>query len=177
MNSFKKWARKYDLKGWCFIIGSMSVVALVCIILQLFINSFDGVRAKEPTPDELNTISKTVVEKPTERYISLGEFMVTAYCSCYECCGYWATIRPIDENGKAIVYTANQSVAEQGVTVAADISVLPYGTEISVDGHEYIVQDRGGAIKGKHIDVYFEDHEEAKIHGVQYKEIFMKVTR
>ena len=66
------------------------------------------------------------------------------------------------------------SVAKQGVTVAADTDVLPFGTVILIDGHEYIVQDRGGAIKGNRIDVYFESHEEALEFGVQYKEIFLK---
>ena len=132
MNFLKKWARKYDLKGWCFVIGSMLAVITVVLVIHMLLNCNNGVKAEEPTV-EANSVTKTVVEKPTERYISLGEFMVTAYCSCEECCGYWATVRPLDENGEPIVYTANQSIAEQGVTVAADTSVLPFGTEIKVD--------------------------------------------
>jgi 3D (Asp-Asp-Asp) domain-containing protein len=60
------------------------------------------------------------------------------------------------------------------VTVAADINVLPFGTSLLIDGHEYIVQDRGGAIQGNRIDVYFDSHQEALVFGVQYKEIFVK---
>ena len=73
-----------------------------------------------------------------------------------------------------IIYTANMSVAKQGVTVAADTNILPFGTVLLIDDKEYIVQDRGGAIKGNRIDVYFESHEEALQFGVQHKEIFMK---
>lgn len=113
----------------------------------------------------------TVIEPKT---ISLGEYRLTAYCSCEKCCGEWAKNRPLDENGNPIIYTASMNVAKQGVTVAADTSVLPFGTVLLIDGHEYIVQDRGGAIKGNRIDVYFESHEEALQFGVQYKEIFMK---
>ena len=36
--------------------------------------------------------------------VSLGEFKLTAYCSCSICCGKWAYNRPVDENGKEIVY-------------------------------------------------------------------------
>lgn len=75
--------------------------------------------------------------------ISLGEYRLTAYCGCSKCCGKWGENRPLDENGKPIVYTANMSIAKEGVTIAADINVLPYGTKVIIDGHEYIVQDRG----------------------------------
>jgi 3D (Asp-Asp-Asp) domain-containing protein len=126
----------------------------------------------------VNTIVEANDFTPTEimeeKIISLGEYKLTAYCSCEKCCGYWATIRPLDEDGNPIVYTADGSVAKQGVTIAADTSVLPFDSKILIDGHEYIVQDRGGAIKGNRIDVYFESHEEALQFGVQYKEIFLK---
>lgn len=126
----------------------------------------------EVTP--IKTVEKVEI-KPTEpKVISLGEYKLTAYCSCEKCCGQWAANRPKDENGKPIIYTANMSVAKQGVTVAADTSVLPFGTVLLIDGNEYIVQDRGGAIKGNRIDVYFESHEEALQFGVQHKEIFLK---
>lgn len=104
---------------------------------------------------------------------SLGEYKLTAYCSCEKCCGYWATIRPVDSEGNPIVYTADGSVAKHGVTVAADKGI-PFGTVLLIDGHEYTVQDRGGAINGKHIDIYFDSHEAAKEFGVKYMEIFLK---
>lgn len=124
----------------------------------------------EPTPKHLESIQEPTAPEPT--IISLGEYRLTAYCACEKCCGYWATVRPLDSNGKPIVYTANQSIAKQGVTVAADTNVLSFGTKLLIDGHEYIVQDRGGAIKGNRIDIYFESHEEALAFGVQYKEVF-----
>ena len=176
--NFLKWARKHDLKGWCFTLGTMAVVITVAVMVQCWINAQEEPSEPKVTKETTGHAVATVfVEEPKEEYISLGEFTITAYCSCEVCCEYWATVRPLDENGEPIVYTANQSIAEQGVTVAADISVLPYGTEIMIDGHEYMVQDRGGAVEGNHIDVYFEDHDEANEHGIQHKEVFMKVTR
>ena len=125
------------------------------------------------------TVTEEAIESTTElddeeQYISLGEYRLTAYCSCDKCCDHWATNRPTDEDGNPIIYTANQSIAKQGVTVAADTNVLPFGTVLLINGHEYIVQDRGGAIKQNRIDIYFESHEEALQFGVQYKEIFVK---
>ena len=36
--------------------------------------------------------------------VNLGNFRLTAYCSCSLCCGKWANNRPVDENGNEIVY-------------------------------------------------------------------------
>jgi 3D (Asp-Asp-Asp) domain-containing protein len=105
---------------------------------------------------------------------SLGEYKLTAYCSCEKCCGYWATVRPVDGEGNPIVYTSDGSVAKHGVTVAADTDILPFGTVLVIDGNEYTVQDRGSAVKGKHIDIYFDSHEAAKEFGVKHMEIFKK---
>lgn len=108
-------------------------------------------------------------ETAVEEWTSLGEFKLTAYCPCSKCCGVWAENRP---NG--IVYTANGAVAEGGKTIAVDTDVIPYGTEVQIDGHTYIAQDTGGAIKGNKIDVYCETHEQALRFGVKYAEVFVK---
>ena len=107
-----------------------------------------------------------------QNYVSLGEYKLTSYCSCEKCCGYWATIRPLDENGEPIVYTASGAIARQGVTVAADIDVLPFGTILLIGGEEFTVQDVGGGVNGKHIDIYFEDHQAAREFGVRYETIY-----
>lgn len=105
-------------------------------------------------------------------YVSLGEYKLTSYCACEKCCGYWATIRPLDENGEPIVYTASGAIARQGVTVAADTDILPFGTVLLIGGEEFTVQDVGGAVQGKHIDIYFEDHQAAREFGVRYETIY-----
>jgi 3D (Asp-Asp-Asp) domain-containing protein len=90
-------------------------------------------------------------------------FTATAYCPCKKCCGKWALNRP---NG--LVYTASSAIAEEGVTVAADWSILPAGTLIEIDGlGERIVQDRGGVITGNKIDLFFNIHQDALDFGVQ----------
>ena len=106
----------------------------------------------------------------------LGEFKITAYCSCRECCGKYADNRPLDKNGNEIVYGAACIELKQGVSIAADTSLFPFGTELVIDGHKYIVQDRGGSIKGKHIDIYFSDHQAANEFGVQYKNVYIERT-
>jgi hypothetical protein len=52
-------------------------------------------------------------------------------------------------------------------TIAADTRYYPFGTELYVPGYgRGTVEDRGSAIKGpRRLDVYFEDHGEARHWG------------
>lgn len=93
--------------------------------------------------------------------IYLGDFKLTAYCSCRKCCGKWADCRPRDENGNDIVYGASGERLIEGISVAVDPRVIPYGSKIEFDNHFYLAHDTGGGIKGFRIDVYYESHERA----------------
>lgn len=89
----------------------------------------------------------------------IEEYVITAYCPCMKCCG------------KSDGITASGVKAIEGITVAMDKSI-PFGTKIYIDGiGERIVQDRGGAIKGNRIDLYFDSHQEALNFGRQTKEV------
>ena len=78
---------------------------------------------------------------------SMGEFKVTAYCSCEKCCGEWAMNRP-----DGIVYGSSGEELIPGYSIAVDPKVIPYGTEVIIGGNRYIAHDTGGAIKGNRID-------------------------
>lgn len=104
--------------------------------------------------------------------ISLGEYKITYYCACEACCGSWAKNRPKDAEGRPIVKTASGAAAEAGKTIAVDPDVIPYGTEVIINGHTYIAQDCGGAIQGNRIDIYCDSHDEALKNGLDYCEVF-----
>lgn len=107
---------------------------------------------------------------------SLGSFKLTAYCPCQKCCGSYALNRPVDENGNMIVYGSTGVRLESGVSIAVDPHVIPYGTQVVINGHTYTAQDTGGSIQGNRIDVYFDDHQEAWDFGTQYAEVFISVS-
>lgn len=98
---------------------------------------------------------------------SLGEYKVTAYCSCVDCCGVWSAEHP-SRDSDYIQKTASGTTPKAGRTVAADWSILPVGTEIIINGETYTVEDTGSAVSGNHVDIYMDDHDAAREWGVQY---------
>jgi len=117
--------------------------------------------------------SSDVVEQTSASPVALAELLhvigpkhvameVTAYCPCPRCCGPQA--QGITASGKSVEYNS-------GKFIAADTRLLPFGTRVSIPGyHEgqpVEVIDRGGAIKGNKLDVFFPTHEEALQWGRQ----------
>lgn len=119
--------------------------------------------------DEKEPIQEPIPEQP--KRIPLGEFKLTAYCSCKRCCGFWANGRPLDENGNDVVIGASGERLYQGVSIAVDPAVIPYDSKVYIGGKEYIAHDCGGAIRGNRIDVYFDNHEDALDFGVRYANV------
>lgn len=70
--------------------------------------------------------------------------------------------------------TATGTHPEVGRTIAVDPDVIPLGSEVMIDGHVYIAEDTGGAIKGKAIDMYVGTEAESEVFGVQYMEAFIR---
>lgn len=143
-------------------------------------NIYDIKESSFSEADVDKTEEKSVVENLEENQVvleskkeSLGEFKLTAYCSCEKCCGKWALNRPKDENGKDIVYGSTGAILVAGTSIAVDPSVIPYGSQVEINGHTYTAHDTGGAIKGNRIDVYFDNHQDALNFGVQYAEVFL----
>ncbi len=157
------------------------VLMLLFAVTALYVitqnNLNDTMREIEKDQAETERLQAIIVEYEKCAYepelISLGEYRLTAYCSCEICCNQYAIDRPIDYFGSEIVYTANGSIARQGYTIAAGPDI-PFGTIIVIDGQKYEVQDRGSAITENCIDIYFNDHAEALKFGVKYKEVFMQ---
>ena len=57
-----------------------------------------------------------------------------------------------------------------------DPEVIPYGTHLIIDGHEYVAEDCGGAIGGNHIDVFMENHEDCFSEACNgYHDVYMIV--
>ena len=107
----------------------------------------------ESEPDES---SAGGTENPVLTY--LGEWTTTGYCSCEICCGEWAT----GCTASGVLATSNHTVA---------CGILPFGTQVVIDGVIYTVEDTG--VDGEWIDIFFDTHEEALAYGMQTKSIYL----
>ena len=111
---------------------------------------------RDETIDQLQTeVDKLTAELNAQTDLTLtyaGAFSCTAYCAeeYAHICG----------EGHGI--TSSGAKVQPGVTVAADTSVLPYGTVVYIEGVGLrVVQDTGGAVKGNKLDVAVNTHAEA----------------
>lgn len=108
--------------------------------------------------------------------------LVTAYDAGPESCGwkrkYWCIGPPVYAYGplkgkrKRVGITADGSKAEKG-TIAADPK-YPFGTKMYVPGYGWgEVHDRGRAITGEHIDIFFPDRDDALEWGRKYLDVII----
>lgn len=119
-------------------------------------------------PTNKPTIAPTIkaTRKPTKKperkkkkQSKVKTFLLTAYCPCHECSEGYGT------------NTATGVKARARHTIAVDPKVIKYGTKVIIDGVEYNAEDCGGKVKGNHIDIYFNTHEEVERFGVKYKKV------
>ena len=124
--------------------------------------------------DELNAVTNalevantTLNDLKSDEYelVYLGDYKITYYCDerySHQCGG----------NG----ITASGTPTAVGVSAAADWSILPKGSTVYINGVGWReIQDVGGSVKGKHIDVLVETHDEAMDNGVDYEGVWLLV--
>ncbi len=104
-----------------------------------------------------STTARTAEESEYGEY--LGTFVITAYCPCAKCCG--------KSNGR----TASGKIATAGHTVAASTQ-FAFGTQLVIGGKVYTVEDRGGAISGNRIDIFFSSHQAALKFGRKTMKVY-----
>ena len=116
-----------------------------------------------PVPLDPEASPKTFDGRPL-RVVKTLRMLVTAYSPDEKSCGKWAKFKTTASG--VSVYTNDMHL------VAADTSLLPFGTIISVpgyhDGKPVPVLDRGGAIKGHHIDLLYPTDGAARRWGARW---------
>jgi len=91
---------------------------------------------------------------------SLGSYKATAYCPCTRCT--WGT-----------GLTCTGAVPQANHTISVDTSKIPLGTKLLINGIIYTAEDRGGGIKGNHVDIYFNTHQEALNYGRKSVQVYI----
>lgn len=156
------------------------LIFLICLIICLLVLVASGLDAKTMQAEidelqyqnsrqaarlldkqaEIEVLEIILENKEKPEYV--GEFEITYYTA-----GPESTGKTPDHPAYGI--TRSGTVVEEGRTIATDWDVLPPGTKVYIDGiGERIVEDTGGAIVDKCIDVYVEDLEVA-LQGGRHK--------
>jgi 3D (Asp-Asp-Asp) domain-containing protein len=122
---------------------------------------YKGIPPLRLPPVKLGEIS------PTGGPVKTRVMRVTAYCPCTECCG----------PGAAGITASGHRIRPGDAFAAADPE-LTFGTSIIVPGYNsgrpVKVLDRGSAIKGDRLDVFFASHHEAVSWGVRHLAIILE---
>ncbi len=140
-----------------------ATIAKVDTVSQLSLNEFE-IKA-EPEQSEPNSTMNNLIDSSEQS----GEWQtvqmrVTAYCPCEKCCGKYS-------NGQT---ACGHKIRPGDAFVAAD-KEYSFGTEMVIAGYKngepVKVLDRGGAIRGNRLDVFFHSPEEALKWGVRYLDV------
>ncbi|UCF16838.1 MAG: 3D domain-containing protein [Phycisphaerales bacterium] len=125
--------------------------------------SWIGLMAIVCVPSFIAGAAHTEIDASSAKWQTL-RMRVTAYCPCSKCCGQYA-------DG----ITASGHEIQPGDTFVAADKRYSLGTEMVIPGYSNSqtvkVLDRGGAIKGNRLDVFFHTHQEALEWGVQYLDV------
>lgn len=153
---------KRERKTWIF---TALFILLLYLLFSLSLRSpINGIRQNiKETQIENNKIiqDKVNIERAKEP-ISRGSVDRERVGEVYEITVY-------NDYGK----TASGTTTTNRRTVAVDTSVLPFGTQVEIEGMgTYTAEDTGGAVKGKVIDVYMNvSNKEALSFGRQKRKV------
>ncbi len=145
--------------------GVSILIFAICIFSISFFLEKHKTVADAPKSEEKRVVNTSLpTETPKEQKKkktkkNLITVKLTAYCPCHECSGKW---------GHA---TSTGVRATEGRTVAVDPQYIPYGTYLRIDGKVYKAEDCGSAVKGHHVDVFFENHDSVTKFGTKKKKI------
>lgn len=116
------------------------------------------------SPDTGLAVTNSAADSTGGAQWVIVKMRVTAYCPCEKCCG---------KHSDGITASGHK-IKPGDVFVAADRR-YEMGTQMIIPGYNngkvVKVLDRGGAIKGNRLDVFFATHQEALNWGVKYLEV------
>lgn len=139
--------------------------------LELTIRKSDELAVQlDHTTKSLDKANDTISALKSIEYelVYLGDFKLTHYCieEFDHICG----------NGDGLTATGTKIAV--GETIAVDPSLIPYGSQVYIEGYGwYTADDCGGSVNGKHIDIAVETHEEALSKGVKNGGVWILVQK
>lgn len=125
---------------------------------------------KEPVNEvkEVGTNTMIATSRGSQKFTKVITVTATGYCSCDLCVG--------GHNG-SITASGRHTTAYRTVAASSNFSFgtnlfIPYFSRAS-NGGVFVVEDRGGSIRGNKIDIYFDNHEDAVRFGRRTLKVYV----
>ena len=137
---------------------------LECEKSDLLAAELDDVTTKLGVANETISALKSIEYE----LVYMGEFKLTHYCveNRNHICG----------NGDGLTATGTQITV--GRTIAVDPKVIPYGTQVYIEGYGWrVADDCGGAVKSRHIDIAVGTHSDALSMGVKNGGVWLLIKK
>lgn len=152
------------------LLRNLSIYTVSCLLIGFVIGivvgqltvEVDAMQKPITVEEPAIIIPETTTIIPETTVVSVGVCKLTGYCK--------ENYPHICNDGDS-TKTSTGTTPTVGRTVAVDPKVIPYGSKVTINGHTYIAEDCGGAIKGNKVDILFATHQEALEFGVQYAEV------
>jgi 3D (Asp-Asp-Asp) domain-containing protein len=139
--------------------------AFVCLFIMALLATFQsisGVNAKLLITEFVSNISSSEIVSGTTQPSLEDAFDWSKYpkhkvTATGYTAGYESTGKSKGHPEYGITYSGVKVKRDLFSTVAADLTVFPIGTILFIPGYGYgVVADKGGAIKGNELDLYYE---------------------
>lgn len=119
---------------------------------------------------ECTRLESTLDDFKSAKYelVYIGDYKLTHYCveQYSHICG----------TGTGLTATGTQVTA--GKTVAVDPTIIPYGTKMYIEDYGWrVAEDCGGAVKGSHIDIAVDSHDDALSMGTKIGGVWILVNK
>ncbi|MED4204675.1 3D domain-containing protein [Neobacillus mesonae] len=166
MNIMKKWTKRF---------------VMICLFLMaLFVTfqSLSGVNAKiliDRLEDAL-AASENVSGSPSlEDAFDWSKYPKHTVTATGYTAGFESTGKNKGHPEYGITYSGVKVKRDLFSTIAADLNVFPIGTILFIPGYGYgVVADKGGAIKGNKLDLYYETVEDVyRLWGKKQVDVFV----
>jgi 3D (Asp-Asp-Asp) domain-containing protein len=156
MNKTKNWIKRFTMTLLFLLALSVTFQAITGINLNFFIKR---VLQMEVHAASSQTVNET--PPPLEEAFDWSKYPKTTVIATGYTAGFESTGKNESHPEYGITYSGVKVKRDLYSTVAADLSVFPIGTILFIPEYGYgVVADKGGAIKGNKVDLYYETVED-----------------
>jgi 3D (Asp-Asp-Asp) domain-containing protein len=151
MNKIKNWTKRFAMTVLFLLAILVTVQSITGIDLKLFIKQMVQLEAHAASSET------NVVTPPLEDAFDWSKYPKKTVIATGYTAGFESTGKNENHPEYGITYSGVKVKRDLYSTVAADLSVFPIGTILFIPGYGLgVVADKGGAIKGNKVDLYYE---------------------